>query len=228
MEQMLSCKRCSDQLPQSKVEDTAGIVHCPTCGAVFMLEPNEHSTTEPSSNIDIHLKNGQLEIVRRWYQPRMWLYVVMSICWFSILIGFWMLHPEWNLWLGIMMGFNAGFGLTLLYGTLCAFFNRTRIFVGEGHLEKRHFPLPWYGKLDIDTQQIDQIYCTERQEFWHGRAHTVYQLNVFLNNGMRSPLLRGIDNLNYALYLEQQIENFLDIQDRPMEGETLKKMRPLI
>lgn len=192
---------------------------------MFLLDAGYRPCARTAANIDIHLKEDHLKVVRRWYRPRMWLYLLMAFSWSGVVAGFTTMQlgndPLWRL----VMALNVLFGVALFYGALAGLLNRTRILVGKGRLIKRHFPIPWHGKQKIEIDQIDQFFCTEGNEFRQGRPHPVYQLNVFLNNGQRLPILRNVDSLEAILFLESQIEQFLGIEDRHVDGETFKKFQ---
>lgn len=220
-----ACKSCSAALFADQIDRDRRIAHCEACGAVFLIHPEAGHAGPPPANVDIHLHADHLKVVRRWYQPRMWLFLMMAVSWFGIVAGFQLMAfeggPAWR----AIMGLNVVFGIVLLYGALAGLINRTKILVGNGRLTKQHYPLPWRGRLNLETDQIDQFYCTEGTEFQRGRTRPVYQLNVFLNNGSRYPILRHVDSLETILFLENQIEQFLEIEDRPVDGETFRKFQ---
>ncbi|CAM2007804.1 hypothetical protein [Acanthopleuribacter pedis] len=225
MASFISCKSCSAPIPGDQIEPARRIAHCTACGAVFLIHAEHSPSAKSVANVEIHLKEDHLKVVRRWYRPHMWLYLMMAISWSGVVAGFQLMQlGGGRLWTAVMV-VNVLFAVILFYGSLAGLLNRTRILVGRGRLIKRHFPVPWHGKLKLGTDQIDQFFCTEGREFRQGRAYPVYQLNVFLNSGVRVPILRNVSSLETILFLENQIEQFLGIEDRPVDGETFKKFQ---
>ncbi len=99
--------------------------------------------------------------------------------------------------------------------------NRTRIRVTPGVLSIRQVPFPWFGNKTIPARSVKQLYCKEHEfRSRHGVQYS-YALEVVLSGGRRRVLFRGFPRFEQVLYLEQQIESYLDIDDREVDGETL-------
>jgi len=109
-------------------------------------------------------------------------------------------------------------GIILTYITLAGFVNRTVISFDRQNLTVRHRPLPWWGNRTIPMREIDQIF-TRKSNVKVNNAPT-YDL-CYIQSGAKKPkkLLSGLDSPDTARFIEQQVENWLNITDRPVPGE---------
>ena len=87
---------------------------------------------------------------------------------------------------------------------------------GRSHrLTVRHGPIPFKGNQTLQAHEIKQLYCQG-----HGRTNVGnHKLVAVLNNNRKVTLLSKHANRDMILYLEQQIERRLGIQDKAMPGE---------
>ena len=68
--------------------------------------------------------------------------------------------------------------------------------------------------LNIDARDVTQLYATNENG---------YELHVALANGSGMPLFKNLSELNQALFIEQQIEHALGLEDMSMPGEVEKE-----
>ncbi|HLQ46343.1 MAG TPA: hypothetical protein VK137_16485, partial [Planctomycetaceae bacterium] len=87
----------------------------------------------------------------------------------------------------------------------------------------RHGPVPWKGNLDLATDGIEQIYCQRkinRSRSDDGDISTSTRFEVHAVAGAQKvKLLSGLQEADHALFVEQRLERFLGIEDRPVPGE---------
>jgi hypothetical protein len=114
---------------------------------------------------------------------------------------------------------HTAVGIGLLYFTLACFLNTTVIRVGHGLIEVRIGPLPWRGNKTIDAHDVKQFYCREITRHGKNGTHYSYEVHVILGGDVRKPLLKGISDADQALYIEQELERHLRIEDQPVRGE---------
>jgi hypothetical protein len=93
------------------------------------------------------------------------------------------------------------------------FSHRTVITANSKELHLGNEPWRWFPNLarSVRVDEIDQIYAKKNSDYW-------FQLNARLKNGQIIWLF-DCDKADNALYLEQQLENYLNIADRPVDGE---------
>lgn len=180
--------------------------------------------------------DGQQLIIRqRWFQWGLFFLLFFAIAWDSFLVGwYWMLTSgpfagndgmpgPMKLIFFVFPIAHVAVGVGLTYFVLAGFLNSTVIRVADGMLSVRHSPLPWRGNLDLPTDGIEQIYCqnklsTSRDDDGHTSTSMQYEVHAVIN-GQKKQLLRGLHAADHALFVEQTLEKFLNLEDRPVPGE---------
>ena len=116
---------------------------------------------------------------------------------------------------------HVAVGVFLTYLTTAMFVNKTEIKVNSEKVMVYHGPLPWPGNKQISRFDIDQLYVEEKvHRGKHGLRYT-YQVHVVNKEGNKTTLVSHLQKREQACFIEQQIELFLGIKDRPMQGEIL-------
>jgi hypothetical protein len=102
---------------------------------------------------------------------------------------------------------------------LAVLLNKTTIRAQRGLIEIRSGPIPCGGNKTFPTAGLEQLYAQEKVS--HGKNGTSYsyELQALLSGNRREKLLAGLTDAEQALYIEQQLERYLGIEDRPVPGE---------
>jgi hypothetical protein len=106
-------------------------------------------------------------------------------------------------------------GVALTYTVLAGFLNRTRIELSASAMSISHWPLPWWGNRTIAPLELAQLYCEYRIP---NTGQATYLLSAVLHDGRKVKLL-STQSEDEAMFLEQTIEEFYKIADRPVAGE---------
>ena len=120
---------------------------------------------------------------------------------------------------------HVAVGLYLIYFTLCQFINKTNIEIDDDYLTIRHSPIPWIrGNIEIPTNEIDQLYVKESKSTNKNGTTYSYALRAKLRNTKDKEILSvtGVENTE-MLEIEEQLERFIGIVDRPVKGEYNRK-----
>ena len=80
-------------------------------------------------------------------------------------------------------------------------------------------PLPWLGEKRIQTAELKQLYCKEKLQRGKNSVSYTYQLYAVTRDNQQLQLLSNLDTPDIALFLEQQLEAWLKIEDKPVFGE---------
>ena len=112
---------------------------------------------------------------------------------------------------------SVGVGLT--YYVIAGFLNRTEVRATRGELSVSHGPVPWPGNKSVAAHAVEQLYCQAKVRHTKNGTRTAYRVEMALRNGEKETLVKGLDDPDEALFLEQKIEERLRIEDRPMPGE---------
>lgn len=115
----------------------------------------------------------------------------------------------------VFLAFTVG-TVILVYRTIAAILNHTRIEVAGDRLVVRDGPLPRSASCSVQTSDVEQLFC---QENVSSRGVRAYSLNALLKNGTRMTLLGGINDADACIFLELELERCLGIDDAPVTGE---------
>jgi len=113
---------------------------------------------------------------------------------------------------------HVAVGVLLTYSTLCGFINRTVIEVTDEELTIRHGPLPWPGNQTLTVPDIRQIYCDETISRGRNSTSTSYNVNALLVEERTIKLLSSLPEKQMALFVEQQLEEWLKIKPQHVKG----------
>jgi len=112
-------------------------------------------------------------------------------------------------------------GFLLLYRVLTQIVNTARIRVDNETLECTQSPLPWKGSTRVPVSEIQQVFPKFVQHVsTSGTGQSVpidprgFALYAALRDGSYPEIVRFLKK-DQALYLEQEIERYLGIEDRP-------------
>jgi hypothetical protein len=230
----LTCNACGASMGKDDIHRDLAVIKCRACGSIFDLlprPPEDHpdppaqrkrEKVAPPEKFDIARKHDALQISWKWYSHALIGLAFFCVAWDAFLI-FWyniaFSHEEipW-----IMVVFPIGHlavGIGLTYRTVAGFFNRTTLRATPDRLTIVHSPLPWLGNRNIPTRHLSQLFVKERARRRDNTTSYSYDLLAIKRDGSRLKLLKGLDEVEQALYLEQEIEEHLGIRDRPVAGE---------
>ena len=111
--------------------------------------------------------------------------------------------------------------LPFLYVGLLGF-NRTVVRVNSQWLTVYNGPIPIARARQIASPTMDQLFVARQLISGDRSSRYIYLVNVVTADGEHQQLptgLSGLDNLEEALYIEQEVERYLRIADRPMDWE---------
>lgn len=167
-------------------------------------------------NIHLEIQNDSLSITRRegdtgW--PVVAVFVAFHlISWGITLSAMFISLPE-AFWIGLVLLVISSILLLL---ALADRYNRTVIRLEPSLLTITHrfWPYPF----QLNSAEIKQFYSKERlSEFEDGTLHK-YDLYLITQAGIHRRLLKGLSRSSQVLYLEQQLEQFLGLQDYQVPG----------
>ncbi len=242
----LKCGQCGAPFREADLQLDRSIAVCSACGSVQRLAGSTTVAAPDVSETPANRKsqgdvpvpdrftvedNGQELIIRqRWFQWGLLFLLFFAIAWDSFLVGWYSMFAGgggppgvFGIVFFVFPIAHVAVGVGLTYFVLAGFFNSTVIRVAEGVLSVRHGPLPWRGNLDLPIDGIEQIYCqnklrTSRDD--DGRTTTSMQYEVHaVVEGQKRKLLGGLHEADHALFVEQRLERFLNLEDRPVVGE---------
>lgn len=238
----LACKNCKAKILAEDVNLERMVAKCRACHAVFGFRVSQESSQEPKTKArpelptpaGFTLQKTPTQLSVSWpHEERTVGVVLVSIAFFvdllvvsrfleALIDG---LIPSTVVLFGVV-GFLF-FNLLFLGLPLSFAFNNYRLrvslpeptsedpFRGQKigtRLELQCGPVPPRVDKKIPGDAIDQVFCQE---------HKGFRLCLLLKDGTNQ-ILGSFPNQEQALFLEQQIESFLQIQDRVVTSEVVR------
>jgi hypothetical protein len=160
----------------------------------------------------------------KWFTPTAYFFLFFTIIW-NVFLVFWYtmaFAADTPFVFKVFPLIHVAVGLYLIYFTICQFINKTDIEIDDDYLTIRHSPIPWWrGNVEIPTDSINQLYVKEsKSENKNGGTSYSYALRAKLIDNTDKDILSvtGVET-EEMLQIEEQLERFIGIIDRPVKGE---------
>jgi hypothetical protein len=171
--------------------------------------------------INVEHRPDGLRLSYRWFSGKFVLLAIFCLFWDGFLF-FWYgiaFTQKADSMMLIFPVIHVAIGVFLTYYTLAGFYNRTFVSVGRGTLSIEHRPIPWFGNRTLQASEISQLYTEQIITSGKNGPRVSYQLNVVSQENRKIKLLTGMDSPEAARFIERQVEDWLGIRDRRVEGE---------
>ena len=225
----LDCPSCGRRIMAEDINIHDGIAKCRECNEVFEFanilettstrdESYHKPLVDKPEKIKVERSGMVLTITRRWFAWSILPLLFFCVAWDSFLVFWYHIALTQNAPL-IMIVFpiaHVAVGVGLTYTVLASFLNSTLIRIDHREIVIQHGPLPWPGNRVIAINDVEQLFCQEKKS---SKGISQYSLCAILKGGKRKELLPGLETPQQARFIEQQIEDFLRIKDRPVIGE---------
>jgi hypothetical protein len=235
----LECPSCGGR---SRFATDSEVFTCEYCGNQHVFNvPRQMPQRRPASgeegarnrpsmprpnNVSLRKRGQNLELTWRWFSFKFIPLAFFCIAWDSFLC-FWygmalkMLSSGSFAWIMVVFPIaHVAVGVGLTYATLAGFLNTSTLRVDGQYFILHHDPLPWSGELKLPVSELEQIYCQLKHKSGENES-TTYTLSAALKDGRKIELLKDLDSPDIGVFMEQQLERWLNIPDRPMVGEAL-------
>lgn len=238
----LSCEVCHAPLRAEDVRLELAVARCHSCNAVYDLSGRKGRGLAAPASKPPRLIRSKIPLPKRfrvddgehitritwwWFEPPCLLLLLFCIVWDGLL-----LYGYGDVWAGkaplivlIMLVVHTAGAVGVTYTTLAYLVNRTRIEASREQLTIRHGPVPWFGNKRVPGHQLSQLYGKEIALKTEEGRKFHYDLMARDRDGQEIELLSGLDEKDHVLYLEQELERRLGIEDVPVEGETVVRAR---
>jgi hypothetical protein len=176
-------------------------------------------------NIKIDQNFQHLCIVRKWFGIKFILLTLFVIFWDAFLINWYAMafsssfQGAFDVMFIIFPLFHVALGMGLSYYVVAGYVNKTMIYVDFDSISIRHGPIPFWGNKDVSSKTITQLYCKRDEHFGGYRSYGTFAVHAITSERRNIKLLTGLDTSEQALFIEQEIEKFLNIEDKPVKGE---------
>ncbi len=232
------CPLCARELLSQGMDADRGIARCMGCNALFELsslkrvgQPGVPPAPPPRARPKIPMRRwatvldrpGVLELRVRRRGGRAVFNFAFGVLMLGTVYGASQSQlpsedPAW--WLLFVVAFLC-VGTGLAYAGLADLIGSTIVTISRGQVVARVGPLPRGRSVTLIASTLQQLYCvTDIVESDYGGPHYYYSVHALLNDGSRRKLAAPFEELDQALWLEQQIEDALGIRDIPITGES--------
>lgn len=228
----LECGNCAAPLAAEQMDLRLGVARCIHCGAVFALEKiagqrrsdQNETKIRPRVNLPAGMElvdlGSTMEIRRRWFSVKLFFLLFFCVFWNGFMVFWHVMAIASGAWFMSLFGLlHTAVGIGVAYGTAAGFLNTTVIRAGQGMLEVTHGPLPWGGNKSLPSHDIQQLFCCEHRHHSKNGVHYTFEVLAVSRNQAKDKLLDGLDDADQALFIEQELERFLGLKDREVEGE---------
>ncbi|MCK5801906.1 MAG: hypothetical protein KAI66_03700, partial [Lentisphaeria bacterium] len=234
------CPKCDESVPALAVDFKCHVAKCAACGEEFefadQLRAIASACTRETAKGRIGLPKGVklfdredgFRISRRWFSAKQLPLIFFAIFWNTCVILWFTQETKPGIGgLLIVSVIGVPVGILLGYSAVATCLNTTRITVADFLLTIRHGPIPVPGEGTVHAKNITQLY-SEKRESGGGQYGTVktYFLHAVTDDEEDHTLL-DCSNKIHILYIEQELERFLDISDTPMPDEIPSYERPV-
>lgn len=229
----VQCTDCGKDIPAKDVNITDTIAKCDDCDNIFKFDKEifpEWKRQKPEmfipESMEVLRLPSELDIQFDWFRSQS-----KKGLGFKTFFAF-----AWNLMLlpFVLSAFSSGqyevllfasihilVGLGFIANIVSTFINKTNVSVTKRFIQIKQTPIPSFFKKDakIPTNDVEQLYVSRYvSSTTNGVPNHAHALYVITKDGSKYPLVKEM-NKESALYLEQEIELFLKIEDRSIAGE---------
>jgi hypothetical protein len=227
----LYCPKCAAEIPAVNMNISRLVAKCGQCDSVFSFAgefgPNHAQTLDAPQPAKVRVVSlgSTFTLQWRWFSWMLIWPTIFAMFWNGIMlffVGSIFSNTEDPAALFPFLCFpHVWVGLAIAYYVLTGYLNKTLVTLDYDQLTIRHGPMPWWGKKNVATASIVQLYAKENNSRFHFRNPWTgnYELHAILKKGGHIKLLSGLDSSEHALFVERVIENRLRIEDTPVRGE---------
>jgi hypothetical protein len=218
----LVCPSCG---AKARVDAFGERAICEYCGTEQFVNPEKRPLLRPEvaqpTEVLVKKDSQSARLVKRWFSFKYIPLAFFALAWDGFLV-FWYgislaAGAPWIMFVFPIAHLAVGVGIT--YYTLAGFINRTVLEVSRETISIWFEPLPWIGRKKLKTAELKQLFCKEKIIHSKNGSSTQYMLYAITAANTQMKLLDGLDNSDTAIFLEQQLERWLNIEDRPVAGE---------
>ncbi|MEM1121245.1 MAG: hypothetical protein AAGJ18_12410 [Bacteroidota bacterium] len=232
----LHCPECRQKIYADDINIVQTIAKCKSCNNIFEFTeqlanaglPVPHRRKPEIFNIppgiDVLKLMNELEIKVTWRRAAKYFSPFIALFWnlfvffhFMVVYAFSGLSPMFIFYLPFFL-----IGFFLIYQSIGLLINKTYITVDAQRILVEHKPITFLLAKDqyYPSKDIAQVFV-RRHEVGKKNGHPVHAwaVDIKTKSGETICLLKELHALEYAQFIEQEIEQHLVIKDEPVEGE---------
>lgn len=229
----LSCPECRAPVYADNVNLVKTIAKCTSCHNIFEFEEEVRNSKElparyrkeiiiPPGIEVLHLMN-ELEIMIKWSKSAKTFMLSFALFWntfVAIAVTVLILSGTYSILLFFIPFILAG--AYMIYASIGYLVNTSFITVDEKRISVSHKPINFLIQKDkhFSPNEVQQVFVRKYSVgSTNGNPVYAYAVDLLLKNEKKYTLVKELHALKYAQYIEQEIEHYLKIKDRPVDGE---------
>lgn len=186
-----------------------------------LARPTDGRKIEMPKGVITERDFAELRFIIPWRNTRRWgFFLLFTIVWNAILTPFIVMSlatGEWRILL--FASLHILVGVSFLTYTLGLMLNKTSIVVTSQGVDIKNgpIPIPFNPNRFMAVRDIEQLFVEEYvPSSTNGRPDYTYAITALTTSAERQRLVGGFSQPGHALYLEQEMETFLNIKDKPV------------
>lgn len=231
------CTKCNAVILPDDLDIARSLAKCADCGEVFncadqlALVADSAADREAGVGPDIPMPKGirvfhhahGLRIVRRWFGAKFVGLIFFCAFWDGFMFFWFYTAITQKIWFMAAFGTLHGLvGVGLTYYLIAGLVNSTTITVLNGLVKIAHGPIRVPGNREIKADALRQLYTKRIVHHTKNGTSISYELRALTADERDEKLLGGLEKEEQGLFIEQEIEKFLGITDRPIRGEVAR------
>lgn len=236
----IHCPSCAKRIPAANINVNKTLGKCDDCDRLFQFGMNDIFRDNRRGRPEFIMPEGtevlelseSLDIDLNWFKSsnkkNLGGLFMFTLIWNMILLPIVvsMVVANVSLFAFLPLSLHIIAGLGMIYHLTRKVINKTNIHVTKNQIEISDGPLKLPFKKAskiIRSDDISQLYVKKyfTNVIVNGRKVFAYGLHADLKSGESLVLIKDMDKATH-LYLEQEIERFLDLEDRPISREILE------
>lgn len=223
------CESCGAVVPAENIDLERMLAKCEACDHVFNCSrqlqgiggtgDRTRGEVAMPKGMQVYRRTNGLRITRRWFGPKIIGLLIFCAVWDTFMVVWYTIAITQGIWPMALFGLiHLAVGVGLTYFAIAGLFNTTTITVMHGSIDIRHAPIPVPGK-DLQADNLAQLYTKRRVSHSNNGTSITYELRAKQTDGKDIKLLGNLESEEQGLFMENRIEEFLQIQDATVAGE---------
>lgn len=229
----LDCPECRAPIFSDDINIVKTIAKCKSCNNIFDFNDKIGSSNQlpgryrkeiiiPPGIEVLHLMS-ELEIMIKWRRSAKNFTLFFALFW-NIIISIFLLafFVVGDLLFLLFLTPFILVGIYLIYASIGYLLNTTYITVDEQRISLEHKPINYLIQKDqhFTSGQVEQLFVRKYTVGTsNGNPIYAFAVDMKLKSGKQQTLVKELHSVEYARYIEQEIEYYLKIKDRPVSGE---------
>jgi len=229
----VDCPQCGSLVHPSEININRSMGQCGSCKEVFVIDKNDLFIDERPGRPEMIMPEGtdvitlsdHMDVRINWrksYSKSGLLGLTVFTLFWNIIVGLFVVSIIASGAVGSLIGISVhlAVGLGMFYWLASILVNYTDIIIRKDAITIDHYPLknPFKRQKTIAGEDFEQFYVTKYvSSTTNDKPNYAYALYAITTTGSKVLIINGM-NKETQLYLEQEIERYLQLPDQEVSG----------